>query len=127
MKKKKIEPSSQSVKVNGTYTIAGPAKKNVPSQVINNTQERGALNKIMTMLLNMTTPLLCETELFERASENIFIAFQSTLLCEHRSFLNVETVVKVSYVRSTAKLYQLIIVLLKEANRFQRFILENSV
>lgn len=81
----------------------------------------------MTMLVNMTTPLLGETELFERASENIFIAFQSTVLCEHRSFLNVETVVKVSYVRSTAKLYQLIIVLLKEANRFQRFILENSV
>lgn len=54
----------------------------------------------------------------KEVSENIFIAFQSTVLCQHRSFLNVETVVKVSYARSTAKLYQLIIVLLKEANRF---------
>lgn len=81
----------------------------------------------MTVLVNITTPLLFETESFERGFENIFIAFQSMVLCQHRSYFYVETVVKVSYAHCTAKLYQLIIVLLKETNRFQRFILVNSV
>lgn len=56
----------------------------VPSQVIKNT--RGALKKIMAILVNMTTPLPCETELFERGFLKIFL-----LLFKALCFVNLET------------------------------------
>lgn len=81
----------------------------------------------MTALLNITTPLPCETELFKRGFLKIFLLlFTALSFVNIEAFSNVETVVKVSYAHCTAKLFRLT-ALLKETARFQRFILENSV